>query len=124
LRIAVTKRPVARDIGAQTLVQDRRARLDRCRRIDESRQRLIVHLDEIDRVLGEIAVARHDDSDRLADIAHAFDRDGPALHWALDGHRKAQGQARDIGPYDHGRDTRCGLRQIRADLPNVRMCIG
>ena len=43
------------------------------------RQRLVVDLDQLQRVLGEIAVRRDDHRDRLADIAHALDRDRPAL---------------------------------------------
>ena len=63
-------------------MQDRRFGRERRDRIDHGGQRAVVDLDQVERVFGEIAVRRDDDRDRLADIAHAVDRDGRAPRWA------------------------------------------
>ena len=48
-----------RDIRAVRLVQHRRLGLHRRLRIDHRRQRLVFHLDQLDGVLGLVAVRRH-----------------------------------------------------------------
>ena len=75
-------------------VQHRRCRLERVGGIDDGRQRLVVDLDQLQRILGEIAVRRDHDRDRLADIAHALDRDRPAFDRRLHAGEQRRAEAR------------------------------
>ena len=79
LGIAVAEAAFAGEIAAQALVQHRLRRIERRERIDHRGQRLVVDLDQVERVFGEIAVGGDDDRDRLADITHPADRDRPAF---------------------------------------------
>ena len=54
LRIAIAKSPVARQVPTQPRMQHRRVRRQRRARIDHRRQRLILRLDQIQRVLRQI----------------------------------------------------------------------
>ena len=58
--VAVRKAPVVHRIGD-------------CR-VEHRVERVVVDLDEFGCILGEIAVARHDDGDRLADVADGVNR--------------------------------------------------
>jgi hypothetical protein len=64
------------DIGADLFKHQRRARLHRLLGIDHHRQRLVVDLDQIQRVLGGRAIDRGHGRDRFADIARLFGGQG------------------------------------------------
>ncbi len=106
LGIAVAEGAVADEIRPQRLVQRRLSGVERGERIDNGRQRPVIDVDQLERVFREIAVARHHDRDRLADIAHAPDRDRPAFDRRLHADREARRQRLDLGAGDHGGDAR------------------
>ena len=61
-------------VVAEVLVQHRRVRCQCRLRIEHHRQRLVLDVDQLGRVLGEVAGGRDHGRDRLADVAHAVDR--------------------------------------------------
>ena len=89
LGIAVTKDALADDITVRFRME--RGSIRRCRRerIDHRRQWSIADFDEIERVLGAIAVGRDHDGDRLADITHAIGRYRPTFDAGLYAHHQA-----------------------------------
>ena len=62
-------------VVAQLVVQDRRAGRERRLRVEHGRQPLVLDVDQLGRVLGDGARARHDGRDGLADEAHAVERE-------------------------------------------------
>ena len=90
-------------------------RIERGERIDDGRQRLVVDLDQFERVFGEIAVARDHDRDRLADIAHAVDGNRPAFDRRLHADHQRGGQLRHFGGGDDGGDARRAPRRLGVD---------
>ena len=60
-------------------IQQRRAGRERGERIDDDRQRLVVDLDQLERVLGDRPTRRDDRRDRLADEAHPVAREHTPL---------------------------------------------
>ena len=73
-------------------------------RIGHGGQRLVLHLDELERVLGQVAAVRDDDRDALADVAHLLRRQAapgvPGRVGAEVRHRVAQ--FRGLGAGDDG----------------------
>ena len=63
-------RPAHGDVVGHGLVQHLRARGHRAFHARNGRQRLVVNLGTLHRVLGEVAAFRHDHGDRLAHVAH------------------------------------------------------
>ena len=59
----------ADQVGCEFVVDDGGAGVERLFRIEHRRQRLEIELDQLRRVLGGIAALRHDDRNRLADVA-------------------------------------------------------
>ncbi len=59
--IAVDESPVAGQVGADRLVKDWRARLERALDVDDGGQRLVVDDHGLRRVLGQVAASCHDD---------------------------------------------------------------
>ena len=102
-------------------MQHRRRRIERRHRIDHCRQRFVIHVDELERVLGEIAVAGDHHRDRLADIAHAIDRNRPAFDRRLDADREARRQRLDLGAGDHGDNAGRPPRGGQVDRADVGM---
>ena len=119
--IAVAEAAFAGEIAVQAFMQHRLRRIERRERIDHRRQRLVVDLDQVERVLGEIAVGGDDDRDRLADIAHAADRDRPAFDRRLDPDRKACRQRGYLVAGDDGDDARRGARRVDIYMCDPRM---
>ena len=116
LGIAVAERAVAREVRADApRAAPALPACDGIARIDDDRQRSVVDLDQVERILGAIAVGRDDDGDRLADIAHALDRDGARLHGRPIAGEERPGDAGDVGS-DNNRDNagsaRCSLTSI------------
>jgi len=95
----------------------------RCRRerIDHRRQWSIADFDEIERVLGTIAVGRDHDGDRLADITHAIGRYRPTFDAGLYAHDQARRQRFDIGTGDDREDSIRGFRRGAIDRLDVRV---
>ena len=78
--IAVAEQPVAGEVARHLVVQLRCVRLERALRIDDRRQRLVLDLDQVDRILGDVAVARHDRRHRLTDEAGLVGRHAVVAH--------------------------------------------
>src|SRR5262245_1709714 len=77
--VAVAEGAFACDVRAKTLVQGQLFWIECGEGIDDGRLRLVVDLDELQSVFGEVPVARQHDRDRLADITGALDGDRPAF---------------------------------------------
>ena len=92
LRIARAEDLMRDQVRRQRLVDQRGARRERALHAGDGRERLVVDLDQFGGVLGEIAVARHDAHDRIADEAHLVDRQRRHLDrvQAFDRRRHAQ----------------------------------
>ena len=126
-RIAVAEQSLAREVRAKAVVQHRLRWIERGQRVDNCGQRLVVDLDQVERVLGEITVGRDDHGHRLADIAHPVDGDRPAFDRRLDADHQAGGEGSDIlaGQHDghagrvacrlgsDGRDSRMRMRRTQ-----------
>ena len=73
LQRAVDVAPVERarpdDVRAGVVVEDRRVLVLRLPRVDEHVERLVLDLDQVGRVAGELARLGDDGDDRLADVA-------------------------------------------------------
>ena len=121
LGIAVTERAVAGEIGTQALVQHWRVGLERRNGIDNHRQRLVVDLDQIECVLGEITARRDDDHGRLPDIAHAVDGDRPAFDGSAHADDEAGRMGGDIRTRDHRSDARRRSRRSGTNAGNLRV---
>ena len=80
----------------EPFVQHGAVRLQRVGGAQRDRQRLVLDFDQLQRVLGEIAVRRDHDRHRLADIAHLADRDRPALDVGPHAREQRRAKARDI----------------------------
>ena len=102
-------------------MQHRLLWIERGERIDDGGQRLVVDLDQLQRILGEVAVGGDNDRDRLADIAHALDRDRPALDRRLYADDEARRQRGDLSAGENGRDAECLARRRSVDGADFRM---
>ena len=103
LRIAVAKAALADDVALRAGMENRRVRRRRGERIDHRRQWAITDFDEIERILGAVAVGGDHDGDRFADVTHAIDGDRPALDRGLDADRETRGERLDFGAGEHGK---------------------
>ena len=120
-RIAVAERAVARDVRAEPVMQHGAVGFERIGRPQGDRQRLVIDLDQLQRVLGEVTVRRHHHGDRLADIAHALDRDRPALDVRLHAGEQRRPERGHLGRGDHRRDALRGARRAHVDRADDRM---
>jgi hypothetical protein len=109
-RVAVAEAPVADDIvsGGDA-------------RIEHGRQRAVCHVDGFERVLGPVTVARDDNGNRLALIAHARDRETPMLDRRFDGGDQGPGPALGVLAGHHAIDTRHGQCPGRVDRQDLGM---
>ena len=114
-------------VVAQLLVQDGRARRERGLGVEHRRQRLVLDVDQLGRVLGERARARDDGGDGLADEAHAVEREhvpraGLGLRPRRDGRRERR-QVAQVLAADDERDAveRARPRAVDRDDPRVRV---
>ena len=121
LGIAVAKFAHRDFVGLGFRVQQRRRGLAGAPRIDHRRQRPIVDRHQLGGVLGDIAALRHHQRDRLADIAHALDRQRPLLHRHLDDGEKRVRQFADVLPGDDGPHAVMRQRRARIDAGDLGM---
>jgi hypothetical protein len=88
LDVASRQRPLEHLVGAELLVDDRSAVLERLLGIDDRRQRVVVHDHLLGRVDHAVLVAAEHDRDRLADVAHLVASQRPVVgHAHLDPRR-------------------------------------
>ena len=88
LGVAVAEAAVACDIAGKSVVQERRARGDRRKRIDDCGADAVLDFNKINDVLSTVAVPRYHDCHGLTDIAHTVDCNRPAFNWRLDADRQ------------------------------------
>ena len=72
--VALGDRKLRQQVGAITLVQQRRPGFECGQRVDRRRQYLQIELHQLGRVFGDVAVFRHDHRHRFADMAHLVER--------------------------------------------------
>ncbi len=102
LGIAVAERALAREIAAQAVMQHRRRRIERRDRVDHGRQRLVLDVDQVERVFRQIAVGGRHDGDGFAHIAHPVERDRPAFDRRLHPDHEARRELGNVGAADDG----------------------
>ena len=68
---SVCHRPGERDVRPELGMRERRIFLERFFQVTDHRQRVVIHLDEIERVPGCIAINRHNHRHRMADEINA-----------------------------------------------------
>ncbi len=91
---------------------------DRGLGIDHRRQLLVVDLDQLERVLGDIAALGGDDRDRLADVAHAVERHAALLDRRIGETGQGPGDLGDVGAghdQGHARQRLCPADIDRLD---------
>ena len=96
LRVAIREVAHRDFVGLGFGMQERRVVLAGRDRIDHRRERFIVDLHQLGRVLGDIAVLGDDQRHRLADIAHTLDGERPLPHRRLDRSEERIGQLADL----------------------------
>jgi hypothetical protein len=106
-------------------VDQRRVRCERSLGVDDRLERLVLHLDEVGAVLGQVAAVRQHDGDALPDVANLVDRQQPPHMLVGSGTevRQRVGQLDRLGA-GHDRDDAGGLPRrlgLDADDPGVGM---
>ena len=102
-------------------MQQRLRRIERRLGVNHRRQRLVVDLDQVEGVLGEITVGGDDDGHRLADIADLADSDGPTFDRRLDPDHQAGGGCRHVVGGQYGGHARRLARGVGADCHDAGM---
>ncbi len=105
-------------------MQQRTGRIECIDRIDDRGQRFVVDLDQIERVLRQIAICRDDDRNRLADVAHTVDCDRPTFDRRLHAGDKARRERRDIRTGENRGNAVRLARRIETDRRNAGMRMG
>ena len=100
-------------------MQERRRRRARGLRIDHRFERLVVDAHQLGGVLGEVAALRHHQRDRLADIAHALDRQRPLIDRRLQRDQERVGQLAHVLAGDHRPHAVLRQRRGRVDADDL-----
>ncbi len=106
-------------VGLGFLVQEHGRFLARFERVDHGLARRIFDRDQLGGVLGEIAALGHHQRHRLADIAHAADRERPLVDLRLQRHQERIGDFPDILAGEHRPDAVHGERRRCVDLHDI-----
>jgi hypothetical protein len=99
-------------------VVDARLGLDRGLDVEHRVERLVLDLDQLDGVLGDVTVVSDHDGQRLAGIARHLVRGGPVRHAAVDSGREGARHRRNVGAgqdADHAGQLQRGARVKRRD---------
>ena len=114
-----------RDVGAHVRMRQRRSALQRFHGVDDGRQRVVVDLDGVDRVAGDVRVGRDRDGDGVTDEVDAIAGEhGVARRFQIgDGCRARHRAARivDVGAGEDRDDARNGFRGRRLDAADARV---
>lgn len=121
LGVAIAEGAIAGEVAGKAVMQHGRARRECTERIDDGAARTIFDVDELRRILGAGAVDRHDDRNGFADIAHAIDRDRPALDRCLHADDEAVGDGLDVTADQNRRNTREAPGSFNVDGKDVGM---
>ena len=108
-------------VGPGFGMQDRRSRAARGLEVDHGFERPVFDVHQFGRILGEVAAFGHHQRHRLADIAHALDRQRPLIDRRLQRDQERIGQLAYVLAGDHR--PYAGLRQRlgRVDADDVGM---
>ena len=109
------------DIGFQFLVQDGGRGLHGGLNLNDGRQGLVLHLDCVASVFGNIAVGSHHNGDRLANVTHLVDGTGVIPPRPFGSHRKRTTPLLDFPAGQHAYDSRQGQR--RAWINATNLCV-
>ena len=124
VRVAVLETALLGDVAARLLEQQRRVRRDRILEERDALQRLVLDLDQLQRVFGDIAVLGHHHRHRLAHVAHLVDRAHVEFHARLDHARNRARHPGDLGAGDDA-DHACKLLgAARVDAEDLRVRVG
>ena len=124
VRIAVAEVPVAHQVGADALVQDRRPLGEGGLGVHDGRAAPVAHRHEVGPVLGAVAVRRHHDGDGLPDVADAVHRHGARVDRDAQRRHQALRDVEEVAPGDHRDDARQGQRGGRVDGEEVGVGVG
>jgi hypothetical protein len=114
LRISVAKRAVR---------GDEPRRLHCLERVEHRRHGLVVHLDQLERVFGGVAIAGHDDGERLAHVARDLVRRRAVGNRALDAGRERVRHLGDVGAGEDADDGWQLERRRRVEAGDSRVCV-
>ena len=84
--------------------------------VEDGVERVVVDLDELGRVLGEVAALGHDDRERLAHVPCRVDRGGVLRHARVDPGREGARERGDVGAGEHADDA-LGRRRRQPGRP-------
>ena len=121
VRLAMHEMAFRDTVGLAARMQERRLGLRRRYRVDDRRQHLVGHLDEVGGVLGPVAIGRGDRDHRLADIAHLVDREAVIVDRVLEADDHRIGLGRHIRAGHDGENPRHGERFGRVDGDDLGM---
>ena len=123
-RVAVAEAAMVDDVGADRLVQQRRVVAHRRLQVDDRRQRPVLDLDRLERVLGGVAVLGRDQRHRLAGVAHLVDRHRVIVDRHADGARDRLNRRRNVDSGDDSVDAGVGGGIRNVDRHDVGMGVG
>ncbi len=121
--LAERERALVGDVRPQRLVHERRALLARRERVEHDGQLLVVDLDQVAGVLGDVAVLGDHGRDGLAVVAHLLDRDHVLDDRAGAERRQRRRVLGDVLAGDDANDAgqRLGRRRVDRDDLRVRV---
>ncbi len=122
--IAIAKASFMHDVGLARRMQQRRVGAGGGARVGLDRQRFVLDVDVLERVFGFVSIARHDDGNRLADVAHPIDRERPIVDRGLHPDDEGLGVCLDLRADQHRGDTGSRQRLARIHALDQRVCMG
>ena len=122
-RVGIPVREPARlcDVRSCLLEEQRRIRAHRVLQPGNAGQWVVVDLDQLERVLGNIAIVCDHDGDRFTGVARLRRRAHPVANLGADHAGNGAGDGTDLGPGDDANDTRQPFRRGRVDAADARM---
>ena len=102
-------------------VVDARLGVDRRLGVEHRVERLVLDLDQLDCVLGDVTVASDHDGQRLAGVPRHLVRGGPVRHAAIDSGRKGPRHRRDVCAGQHSDDAGKLQRGARVERRDARV---
>ncbi len=121
LGIAIAESSVARDVAAEAIMNDGRAWRQRLKRVDIGGKRTVLHVDQVDRVLGLVSVGGDHEGNRFAHIPHPPDGDRPAFDLRLHADDEAGRQYLDVVAGQDCDNAVCAPRGLAIDREDLRM---
>ena len=123
-RLAVAEGAVGHHVAADRLVQGDAAGVQRLLDGDDRGQRLVLHADAFERVLGQVPVFGDHHRHGFAHVAHPVDGECPVLHRLLDAHHERLGPLLNVGAGQHRPHARQPERRAGIDGQQAGMGMG